>query len=43
MLWIALTQLVPDALRLSSTRSVVVAATASAGAMLALQAFLLVA
>jgi ZIP family zinc transporter len=41
MLWIAVTQLMPDALRLTSARSVMVAAAVSAGLMLALQAFLL--
>jgi len=41
MVWIALTQLMPDALRLTSTRSAIIAAATSAAAMLALQAFLL--
>src|SRR5215208_6180853 len=41
MVWIALTQLMPDALRLTSTRSAIIAPATSAAAMLALQAFLL--
>jgi len=41
MLWIVATQLLPDALRQSSVRSVATAGALSAGAMLAVQALLL--